>query len=545
MRLEEEGRRMEEEEEERQRLREEQEEAERQRKLEEEEAERQRKLEEEEAEHQRIQKQKEEEEERKRKKLEEEQAERERKRLAKEEEERKRIKIEKEEEERRKAEELKQQELKQKEEKRKAEEEQLRLQKEAQDKKLREEAKRKKEKEAEEKRKKEEEERQRIQEEQDRRIAEEEERIQREMEEMEKNNEKNQDEPINNERQEENMEEPVNDNLEENIDEELDYPEDFDHANQENESKISDSNIIENVIPAQKPKETPIEDPKPPKDNPKPPKDEPKPIPSEDSNKKNADNQLEGIDPNSRLYKILSDCIAKNKNFQDPEFPAVIDTITKDKSHESYQKSFVPSKWLRPHEIFKCDYTEIKLFDTIDPNDIKQGQLGNCYFLATLSALAEFPERVKRIFTTLKTNKFGAYSVIIYINGIPTEVLVDDYFPCLEGKPLFSKPVGNELWVMLLEKAWAKLFKEYTIAEGGLPHQAMEYLMGAPSQGFSDQEKEGNKFQDPEELGNLFFECDRMGFLLSAGTKGQGEAKSDQGIVAGHAYTMMSVYDAG
>jgi len=66
--------------------------------------------------------------------------------------------------------------------------------------------------------------------------------------------------------------------------------------------------------------------------------------------------------------------------------------------------------------------------------------------------------------------------------GKITEILIDDRFPTTKGNNLaFAKPVGNELWVILLEKAWCKLFSSYTIAEGGLPHVSMEYLTGAPS----------------------------------------------------------------
>jgi hypothetical protein len=254
---------------------------------------------------------------------------------------------------------------------------------------------------------------------------------------------------------------------------------------------------------------------------------------------------LDGVNPNSKLFRILSECIGKNQNFQDAEFPARLETITRDKNHESFEKYFVKSEWLRPHEIFKCDYDKILLFENIDPRDIKQGLLGNCYFLATLSALAEFPDRVRKLFNNQTSNKYGVYSVNIFIKGIPTEIIIDDYFPCLNRNPHCSKPVGNELWVLLLEKAWAKLFKQYTIAEGGVPHQAMEYLIGAPSQGFSINDKEDNLFKNPEALGDTFGECDKVQYLLSAGSKGQGESKSDKGIVAGHAYTMLSVYDSG
>lgn len=41
----------------------------------------------------------------------------------------------------------------------------------------------------------------------------------------------------------------------------------------------------------------------------------------------------------------------------------------------------------------------IYLFEgEIEPNDIKQGHLGDCYFLTSLSSLAEWPDRIRRLF---------------------------------------------------------------------------------------------------------------------------------------------------
>jgi hypothetical protein len=36
-------------------------------------------------------------------------------------------------------------------------------------------------------------------------------------------------------------------------------------------------------------------------------------------------------------------------------------------------------------------------------------------------------------------------------------VVLDYYFPCLDGRIIFSHVHDNELWVMLLEKDFAKL----------------------------------------------------------------------------------------
>lgn len=45
----------------------------------------------------------------------------------------------------------------------------------------------------------------------------------------------------------------------------------------------------------------------------------------------------------------------------------------------------------------------------------------------------------------------------MYKNGTQITVLVDDYIVCKWSQPVFAQANGNELWVMLLEKAWAKI----------------------------------------------------------------------------------------
>ncbi len=52
--------------------------------------------------------------------------------------------------------------------------------------------------------------------------------------------------------------------------------------------------------------------------------------------------------------------------------------------------------------------------------------------------------------------------------GVLQEVVVDDYIPIDgKGRPLFAKPSGGkEIWVMILEKCWAKLFGTYEAIVG-------------------------------------------------------------------------------
>ena len=67
----------------------------------------------------------------------------------------------------------------------------------------------------------------------------------------------------------------------------------------------------------------------------------------------------------------------------------------------------------------------------IEPNDILQGALGDCYFLSSVSCLSEMPHMVKRLFLTRKVNKEGVYGVFLCDTGDWRLVIVDDYFPCV------------------------------------------------------------------------------------------------------------------
>ena len=46
---------------------------------------------------------------------------------------------------------------------------------------------------------------------------------------------------------------------------------------------------------------------------------------------------------------------------------------------------------------------------------------------------------------------------------------MDEYIPFLYNSPAFSKSVDRELWVLLLEKAWAKIYTSYKRTEAGYP----------------------------------------------------------------------------
>jgi len=79
----------------------------------------------------------------------------------------------------------------------------------------------------------------------------------------------------------------------------------------------------------------------------------------------------------------------------------------------------------------------------IEPDDIIQGALGDCYFLAALSALAERQYRIFNLFLLKEINNVKYYSVRILYRGKWMTIDLDEYIPWLGDKPAFARTSQN------------------------------------------------------------------------------------------------------
>ena len=52
-------------------------------------------------------------------------------------------------------------------------------------------------------------------------------------------------------------------------------------------------------------------------------------------------------------------------------------------------------------------------------NDINQGQVGDCYFVSSLSAFAVKPYRLENAILTKTVNKAGLFAMQVYVKGVP------------------------------------------------------------------------------------------------------------------------------
>lgn len=141
--------------------------------------------------------------------------------------------------------------------------------------------------------------------------------------------------------------------------------------------------------------------------------------------------------------------------------------------------------WERATEHFAG--SDVTLFgDGASPDDIRQGSLGNCWFLSAASALAEVPGRMEKVFLNSwekQLNPNGIYAVNFYTLGVPHTVVIDDYLPLHpDGSGTLFAGVGfdKSLWVSILEKAFAKYHGNYAHIVGGDSRKAVRTLYGAP-----------------------------------------------------------------
>ena len=93
-------------------------------------------------------------------------------------------------------------------------------------------------------------------------------------------------------------------------------------------------------------------------------------------------------------------------------------------------------------------------------------------------------QRIRKMFITNKINQYGLYALKMYKNGVELVVVVDDYICCKWSKPCFTRAKGNELWVGLAEKAWAKVHGSYHQTNSGLVIDTLRDLTGAPSKSY-------------------------------------------------------------
>jgi hypothetical protein len=97
----------------------------------------------------------------------------------------------------------------------------------------------------------------------------------------------------------------------------------------------------------------------------------------------------------------------------------------------------------------------------VDASDAVQGALGDCWLISALSIVTQQPLLLHSLFAAADLRS-GLYTLRLFHDGAWRLVTIDDYVPVsvIDGEtPLFAHSRSRrELWVPLLEKAFAKLY---------------------------------------------------------------------------------------
>ena len=168
--------------------------------------------------------------------------------------------------------------------------------------------------------------------------------------------------------------------------------------------------------------------------------------------------------------------------------------------------------------------------------DIKQGYLGDCYFMSTLGEVAL--RNSSAITNMFIVNGDGTYTVKFFNNGQANYVTVDSYLPTdSAGRAIYAglgmvyNNTANELWTALAEKAYVQLNElgwervglsgngqnAYASISGGYVYAAQGQVTGQNTVSLCD-DRRWNKLQrvchgvEPGQVDRLRFEVD-SGFV--------------------------------
>uniref|UniRef100_A0A3P9MVM8 Calpain 12 n=1 Tax=Poecilia reticulata TaxID=8081 RepID=A0A3P9MVM8_POERE len=239
---------------------------------------------------------------------------------------------------------------------------------------------------------------------------------------------------------------------------------------------------------------------------------------------------------NQDFDALLQECLKDKKLFADPTFPAEQKSIGMPKDPNPAKEI----KWKRPKEI-SADALFVE--DTIGTTDICQGQLGDCWLLAALSALTVHSKLFATVVPSnqsLSDSYAGIFHFRFWQYGEWVEVVVDDRLPVREGRLLFSySRTRNEFWSALVEKAYAKssLTAEGTHTQsGGNISEGMEDFTGGIAYSLPVTSR------TPPVLWRILTAALSRGSLLSCFIQAKsysevGKVTAD-GLVKGHAYAI-------
>ncbi|KAK6221530.1 hypothetical protein LQW54_001302 [Pestalotiopsis sp. IQ-011] len=281
-----------------------------------------------------------------------------------------------------------------------------------------------------------------------------------------------------------------------------------------------------------------------------------------------------------KVQKIIRECKRINTRYRDPGWDIDFDLKMVKGNCLNYlgsnkfdiagprtsSSTAIPKSVKRVHEIYK----KPTFLENLDAGDVKQGSIGNCWLIASLSALANVEGGIKRMCVEYDT-RIGIYGFVFFRDGEWVYSIVDDKLfltspnwdsPSMQrdlltqidresedaelsyrktyqtgSKAVFfgSNRDQNETWVPLIEKAFAKVHGDFSSLIGGWIGEGLEDLSGGVT-----TELLGSDILDLDEFWENEMSKVNQEFMFGCSTGlldgGYGERN---GIREGHAYVVM------
>jgi Calpain family cysteine protease len=179
-------------------------------------------------------------------------------------------------------------------------------------------------------------------------------------------------------------------------------------------------------------------------------------------------------------------------------------------------------------------------------NDVGQGDLGDCFFMAPMISLAKNrPDDLKKL---LKQNEDGSFEVKLALKNEKGDVEWKD----IHVEPIFVKGKnedtkfatlgdGGELWPLIMEKAYAQLKGSYRKISGGYDNDAFTALTGRKFEKITV-----SKSDDATSWMDRFSDCRRKHLLMTVSTHDKfkdlldNEGYVPPGIQANHSYAFIN-----
>ena len=189
----------------------------------------------------------------------------------------------------------------------------------------------------------------------------------------------------------------------------------------------------------------------------------------------------------------------KNRNPKAPQsfFPIEDSFLISQFSCLPKDKNYI---WKSLNKDLKIDYNIIKKTKNNYLDDVIPGQIGNCYFTSALKLLSENPIRIEKIFIYNKNNTNKNLLIAnLFINGLETPLIIDDYFPYNSQSKNFEfckiNNYSKNIWPMILEKIWAKINSSFEDTISGSIYDSFLFLTPAPIKRFFHDIKHENLFK--------------------------------------------------